>query len=148
MIRNTQIIKVDQDKITVRFGNQASCKDCNCLFKGFGDVDFDTSVMQLKKNQVSIGDTAVVDIPDQNIAIAPFVVFVFPLIAIGLGLTLGSIWGIVYQIVLMLVFFAISLSIVCLFDSNIKSKIRFSMVLKEVVSKSEFVECNGTTCDI
>ena len=135
MIRNTQIVKVNDSVITVRFGNSAACKDCNCMFKGFSDLDFDASSVKCPP-QIVVGDVAVIDIPDRNVVLAPFAVFGFPLLALGLGLLLGSLWGFVVQALLMVSLLICSIFALYVIDKSVKSRLKFRMSLKEVVSQS------------
>jgi len=143
--RNTQIVGIDDKTIIVRFGNSASCENCNCVFKGFGDVKFDTSVLVDRTEPIAVGDTAVIDVPDTSISIAPFILFVLPLVALGIGLLLGSIWGIVAQGILMLAFLAVSIRILYLLDKSVKNKVKYSMSLKSIMPASL---SENTTCEM
>jgi positive regulator of sigma E activity len=131
MLKKTQVIKVSDNSITVRFGNSVACQGCNCLFKGYGDLDFEADNSH---NNIAIGDVAVIEIPERNITIAPLVVFGLPLVALGLGLGIGSIWGLMIQGILMISLLCISLVILYFWDKYIKSKIKYSMSLKDVIS--------------
>jgi sigma-E factor negative regulatory protein RseC len=131
MTKNAQIIKINDNDITVRLGTLETCKGCNCLFKGYGDITIKNS------QDAQVGDIVVINIPDSNLLMANFLMFGLPLFALAVGLFVGSFFNIIIQVILMFGLMTLSIIILYYLDNNLKNKVKFSMTLLKILDKSE-----------
>lgn len=138
MIQNAKIVKVVDNCIGVKFANSEFCHSCKCGLKYFGEIDIKTS------QTAEVGDTAVLNIPDRTIVVAPFVLFVLPLLFIGLGIWVGSLLNVLYSVLFTIIFFIFSLGVVFLLDKMLKNKIKYNIELLHIVKRDDEQEFNDS----
>lgn len=83
------VMSIEADRAKVVMQRHASCGDCNACNKGNEAMSME--IEAINSVNAKIGDKVEIDMENQNILAAAFIVYVIPLFTLIVGVVLGNI---------------------------------------------------------
>ncbi len=130
-----QVVKIKGSKATVEFDRKSACDSCHmCAVTKDG-----MKVKTVLKNSldVNVGDYVEVEMGDKFVLTAAFIVYIIPLILVGVGIGVGSIWGEIYEIVLAMVGLVVGFLIALGCDKLVRNKKGYSPQMVRIADATE-----------
>lgn len=135
MVEIGKVVKVKKNKAYVQFDRKSACDSCHMCATTKNGMKVQTVIEN--KLKVNVGDYVEVEMGDKFVLTAAFVVYIIPLILIGAGIGIGSIWGEIWEIVLAMVGLVVGFMIAIGLDKLLKKKKGFTPQMTRVADATE-----------
>lgn len=143
MVETGEVIKTKKDKVIISFERKTECDKCGMCAFGKDDM----KVKLTLKNEVGAvkGDIVEVSMGDKFVLASAFIVYLIPIILVGLFLGLAIYFNLAEYIQIILAVLGLVLGFVFSFliDKKLKKKKGFSPVITAIVGHVEETEQNN-----
>lgn len=135
MIEKGVIVKIKGDKATVQFDRKSACDKCHMCA-----VTKDSMKVQVVvKNtlNLNVGDYAAVEMGKRFVLTAAFIVYIIPLVLVGIGIGIGSVISEMWQAILALIGLVGGFVISVVLDRVLRKKKGFVPVMVDIPIENE-----------
>lgn len=135
MIEKGVIVKIKGDKATVQFDRKSACDKCHMCA-----VTKDSMKVQVVvKNtlNLNVGDYAAVEVGKRFVLTAAFIVYIIPLVLVGIGIGIGSVISEMWQAILALIGLVGGFVISVVLDRVLRKKKGFVPVMVDIPIENE-----------
>lgn len=135
MIEKGVIVKIKGDKATVQFDRKSACDKCHMCA-----VTKDSMKVQVVvKNtlNLNVGDYAAVEMGKRFVLTAAFIVYIIPLVLVGIGIGIGSVISEMWQAILALIGLVGGFVISVILDRVLRKKKGFVPVMVDIPIENE-----------
>ncbi len=143
MVETGEVIKTKKDKVIISFERKTECDKCGMCAFGKDDM----KVKLTLKNEVGAvkGDIVEVSMGDKFVLASAFIVYLIPIILVGLFLGLAIYFNLAEYIQIILAVLGLVLGFVFSFliDKKLKMEKGFSPVITAIVGHVEETEQNN-----
>lgn len=137
MVEIGEVIKTEKGNATVSFERKTACDNCGmCAFN-----KDDMKVKLILKNDVNakVGDVVEVSMGDRFVLMSAVIVYLIPLVLVGLGILIGTLCKLEYylQIILAAVGFVLGFVISAFIDKKLKKKKKYSPTITSIIVNND-----------
>lgn len=135
MIEKGVIVKIKGDKATVQFDRKSACDKCHMCA-----VTKDSMKVQVVvKNtlNLNVGDYVAVEMGKRFVLTAAFIVYIIPLVLVGIGIGIGSVISEMWQAILALIGLVGGFVISVVLDRVLRKKKGFVPVMVDIPIENE-----------
>lgn len=137
MVEIGEVIKTEKGNATVSFERKTACDKCGmCAFN-----KDDMKVKLVLKNDVNakVGDVVEVSMGDRFVLISAVIVYLIPLVLVGLGILVGTLCNLedYIQIILAVVGLVLGFVISAFVDKKLKKKKKYSPTITNIVINND-----------
>lgn len=137
MVEIGEVIKTEKGNATVSFERKTACDKCGmCAFN-----KDDMKVKLVLKNDVNakVGDVVEVSMGDRFVLISAVIVYLIPLVLVGLGILVGTLCNLedYIQIILAVVGLVLGFVISAFIDKKLKKKKKYSPTITNIVINND-----------
>lgn len=135
MIEKGTIVKIKGDKATVQFDRKSACDKCHMCA-----VTKDSMKVQVVvKNtlNLNVGDYVAVEMGRRFVLTAAFIVYIIPLVLVGIGIGIGYAISEMWQVILALIGLVVGFVISAVLDRVLRKKKGFVPVMVDIPIENE-----------
>lgn len=138
MLEIGQVVKIKKGRATVSFKRQSACDSCHMCAVTKDGMKVETLIPN--SLDANVGDFVEVEMGGRFVLTAAVVAYIIPLLLVGAGIAIGTLFSEMIQFVLALVGLVIGIGIAIVIDKAVKKKKGFTPQMVRFASPDEIVK--------
>lgn len=130
-----QVVKLKKNYAVVRFDRKSACDSCHMCAVTKDGMKVETVIPNTLN--VNVGDFVEVSMGDKFVLTAAAIVYIIPLLLVGAGIGIGTLFSEIVQIILAVVGLVVGFGIALLLDRVVRKKKGFSAQMVRIAEESE-----------